>query len=552
MQRNKIILRSTVILLLILSCKANADEGWWTRSRIAGGSFYSPSEHPDIALEKEVLIYKGNGTCEVHFLFKNMIEKPVTVVVGFPVKIMIPLQEFYVYDPSKNILQNIYGVTVFRGLGGYERATRLDPKRVNLNIGKLVSWGGFERLNSFWESDAIVKSIAIVQDGKDVSIDSVYVEGQVAKDDTLELSFHFLHQLSFSPNDFSKVVVKYSFFNETMSSGGMLFTKYINWRYILGTGRTWKGPIKTIYFLTPDHLLPDLPKAFLRAGDFKKKTIFAAREYEPAEQDGVEISYIKFGQSGDGLHIVTLGELDTALSFVDSIETPKRPAQNFVVMKNASSYLPQRTWVNSFIVASVPQNNSIWDEIFPRNTYKSFYEISKVSYVLEGMPISCSNIGFEPLSLFDGIPESAWCEGVKGDGIGQWVEFELKDEVFGLAIYNGFRKVRWCRCLDSLGGFDEKEYLQLQAVYSNNNRVKLFEIVSTNGEIKQEIELDDTPLRQVVADLYLPKGVYRLYIRDIFKGTKWDDTCLGELEFFLASAKKLAEEDNFLKNILNP
>ena len=32
---------------------------------------------------------------------------------------------------------------------------------------------------------------------------------------------------------------------------------------------------------------------------------------------------------------------------------------------------------------------------------------------------------------------------MEGDGIGEWVEFELEEEVSGLAVYNGFQKIGW-------------------------------------------------------------------------------------------------------------
>ena len=48
----------------------------------------------------------------------------------------------------------------------------------------------------------------------------------------------------------------------------------------------------------------------------------------------------------------------------------------------------------------------------------------------------------------------------------------------------------------------------------------------------------------------MPRGQYKLYIRDIYKDAKWDDTCLGKIEFFRADAKWLIEEDNFLRRTL--
>ena len=64
-------------ILWLLSFRLSADEGFWTNLRVASGAYYSKVEHPDIALEEEVVKYCGVlgsgmlGECEVHFLFKN-------------------------------------------------------------------------------------------------------------------------------------------------------------------------------------------------------------------------------------------------------------------------------------------------------------------------------------------------------------------------------------------------------------------------------------------------------------------------------------------------
>ena len=63
--------RLALISVLFLLLAANADEGFWTNSRVAGESLYAQEDHPDIALEKEVLIYTGDYECEARFLFRR-------------------------------------------------------------------------------------------------------------------------------------------------------------------------------------------------------------------------------------------------------------------------------------------------------------------------------------------------------------------------------------------------------------------------------------------------------------------------------------------------
>ena len=98
------VLRITVLFLVVPSI-AHANEGWWTRSRIAGGSLYSEVEHPLIALEKEVLIYHRDGLCEAHFLFRNTDAASVTVRIAFPIKITVPLDDlgYDILDPGRSV-----------------------------------------------------------------------------------------------------------------------------------------------------------------------------------------------------------------------------------------------------------------------------------------------------------------------------------------------------------------------------------------------------------------------------------------------------------------
>ena len=114
-------------------------------------------------------------------------------------------------------------------------------------------------------------------------------------------------------------------------------------------------------------------------------------------------------------------------------------------------------------------------------------------------------------------------------------------EVLGLSIYNGFRKGRWYQW-----GWDSGKIADLKTKYIDNNRVKLLEIFGKNNGIQKIIELKDTPSRQDFDDIFLPKGIYKAYIREVYKGIKWDDTCLGEIVFHSASAKDTIEKDDYL------
>lgn len=118
-------------------------------------------------------------------------------------------------------------------------------------------------------------------------------------------------------------------------------------------------------------------------------------------------------------------------------------------------------------------------------------------------------------NIFDNNPNSAWVKGKPGDGIGEWIEvgFEPEFNLSQIKIINGYAK--------------SKE------IYSANNRVKKVVVNFSNGK-PQEFILQDNILG--FQTLKLPKPVkvdsLKITIKDIYQGTKYNDTCISEIQFF--------------------
>jgi len=72
------------VFSLVLAVTAGTDDGSWNKSfSVHGGSIYSDTDHPDISLDKELLVFDGEKTTAV-FLFRNTSQKAITVECGFP------------------------------------------------------------------------------------------------------------------------------------------------------------------------------------------------------------------------------------------------------------------------------------------------------------------------------------------------------------------------------------------------------------------------------------------------------------------------------------
>jgi hypothetical protein len=178
-----------------------------------------------------------------------------------------------------------------------------------------VPYSQFDQANWIGGWARILKSLATLQDGQAVTIDSVLVEMETvpgvstpageAPPDTAMARYHLLHSLTFPPDAYSRVLVAYSVHSVT-SGGGMSDRSDIDWVYILGTGNTWKGPIGALHFLVPEHLEPTVPDPFRHVGLYQGYGVYVAREYEPLPSDEASVSYSRYGYGDIGP-----GDLDT-------------------------------------------------------------------------------------------------------------------------------------------------------------------------------------------------------------------------------------------------
>lgn len=121
-------------------------------------------------------------------------------------------------------------------------------------------------------------------------------------------------------------------------------------------------------------------------------------------------------------------------------------------------------------------------------------------------------------ALLDGRSETAWCEGVKGDGIGETVtvRFEAASPLKGLTIHNGDARSK-----------DR---------YQRNNRVRVLDLTLISYDEREpprsmNVVLRDTPGEQRVR---LPWEVpdprfLELTIAEVYPGARFNDTCLNGL-----------------------
>jgi len=119
-------------------------------------------------------------------------------------------------------------------------------------------------------------------------------------------------------------------------------------------------------------------------------------------------------------------------------------------------------------------------------------------------------------SAIDDRLDSPWTEGVAGPGIDEWVMLTFPGEI-----------EVWAIGLDV--GYDRDADL-----FRANNRIKRAVLVFSNGE-EIEVAFSDTQgmQRTVLARAPGPSietTYVKIVIKEVYPGTRYDDTCLGEIE----------------------
>lgn len=164
------------------------------------------------------------------------------------------------------------------------------------------------------------------------------------------------------------------------------------------------------------------------------------------------------------------------------------------------------------------QNKIIYDSLYfdkenPEYPflYKDEYSVNSSSYLIEGLT-KYNGQNF----YVDNYLLQPWVENKADSGIGEWIEFEIKDsiDVDAFLISNGYVNF-------------EKPYL-----YNANNRVKKFRIKSQDNDIDFTVILKDTSqFQEVKLPKILSSGnkTIRFIIEEVYAGNKWNDTCINRI-----------------------
>ena len=150
--------------------------------------------------------------------------------------------------------------------------------------------------------------------------------------------------------------------------------------------------------------------------------------------------------------------------------------------------------------------------------------VRNIDYCADSALASQSGNSYGPANLFDGDRGTAWCEGVPGAGEGQIVALFIENGVpfDRLLIWNGYQKS--------------------ETSFQRNGRVKRI-TVSTGDGSEKSFRLPDTTKQIAVnlGEMAVRNEVY-VEIREVYPGSRYQDTCISGLFADLESGRDYEPE----------
>ena len=174
-----------------------------------------------------------------------------------------------------------------------------------------------------------------------------------------------------------------------------------------------------------------------------------------------------------------------------------------------------------------------WSSLYPNENLNQLTLTTLASSVLGDK--------YKSENICDGKIETAWVEGVDGDGIGEWIKISIDAytvlseitttpfEISGIAIIPGYGK-------------SEKTWVE-------NNRVKKlmlvihtppkvipkeneWVVIRLNLKDENKFQIFSIPVELTAANINPMRKIVWLKIEEVYKGTKYEDTCISEFVAF--------------------
>lgn len=122
-------------------------------------------------------------------------------------------------------------------------------------------------------------------------------------------------------------------------------------------------------------------------------------------------------------------------------------------------------------------------------------------------------IDHTPNLVIDNKVNTAWVEGAKGNGVGEWIQLS-SDKV---ATLSG---------IEIVAGYAKSSNL-----FKQNNRIKKIEISFSNGtSVVKTLKDNIMGFQKINFSTPVTSKIVKIKILDVYKGSKYNDTCISEIK----------------------
>ncbi len=376
------------------------------------------------------------------------------------------------------------------------RMTNMAKKRVKVSFGFPVEVAGFSDFDVVPEGESRPSAEEMVKrncgnylvsaDGK--ALKAKFQEEKFSKPQSVDypmlgqvrgIGGWLVSEMTFKGGE--ERVVEISYRSDYEVAGGSVSDDWAQgptgFKYRLSTGAVWHGPIgKGVVTVTTNGVDADEVEMFKPVGKFRRDGAIWTWSFENLEP-----------------------------TLADDIEIRTEPAKEFVGSYGGND--------DPWSAVGYQSQGGVWSKVHREYAVKGSSALAssgELTYGAENVRGFCYEDEFK-----------AWSEGVEGDGIGEWLEFTPKQ---ALPLY----------------GFEiEPGYGKSDDLFQKNNRPKIIG-VELNGEHRFEAVLDDRGERQMVRVKGYAKPVKRMRItmKDVYRGTKYRDTCVSDVILYSRLKKK--------------
>lgn len=128
-----------------------------------------------------------------------------------------------------------------------------------------------------------------------------------------------------------------------------------------------------------------------------------------------------------------------------------------------------------------------------------------------------ANYSYGPEMLNDDKPGTTWAEGVKGDGIREYLLFDFgaAQQVAAMEIINGFAEM----------------HAKLGDLYFANNRVQSLQLEFDDGTESLSLRDGSKEFQAITFRRPHTSTRVKVTIKGVYRGAKFNDTCISELRF---------------------